>query len=69
MKYAVKYAPLDFPRTEFTHNALFYYKPSPYTIEREYRLLRSPDENEVFYPDNPEDWFRRVSKRRRSYIA
>jgi hypothetical protein len=60
MKYAVKYAPLDFPRTEFSHNALFYYKPSSYTIEREYRLLRSPDENEIFHPDNPEDWFRRV---------
>ena len=60
MKYAVKYAPLDFPRTEFTHDALFYYKPSPYSIEREYRLLRSRDENEVFYPDNPQDWFRRV---------
>jgi len=60
MKYAVKYTPLDFPRTEFTHNSLFYYKPSPYSIEREYRLLRSPDENEVFYPDNPTDWFRRV---------
>jgi hypothetical protein len=60
MKYAVKYASLDFPRTEFTHNALFYYKPSGYRIEREYRLLRSPDEDEVFYPDNPQDWFRRV---------
>jgi hypothetical protein len=60
MKYAVKYAALDFPRTEFTHNALFYYKPSGYGIEREYRLLRSPDEDEVFYPDNPQDWFRRV---------
>ena len=60
MKYAVKYAPLDFPRTEFSHNALFYYKPSPYVIEHEYRLLRSPDENEEFYPDKPEDWFRRV---------
>jgi hypothetical protein len=60
MKYAVKYAALDFPRTEFTHNALFYYKPSGYGIEREYRLLRSPDEDEVFYADNPQDWFRRV---------
>src|SRR5260370_42105892 len=67
MKYAVKYAPLDFPRTEFTHNALFYYKPSSYTIEREY-LLRSPDENEIFHPDNPEHWFRRVPIKTRKTI-
>jgi hypothetical protein len=60
MKYAVKYAPSDFPRTEFSHNALFYYKPSSYSVEREYRLLRSPDEDEAFYPDNPADWSRRV---------
>jgi hypothetical protein len=68
MKYAVKYAPLDFPRTEFSHNALFYYKPSPYSIEREYRLLRSPGENEAFYPDNPEDWFRRVPIRTKKIV-
>jgi hypothetical protein len=61
MKFAVKYMPSEFPRTEFSHNALFYYKPSSYSIEREYRLLRSPDEDEVFYPDTPQDSFRRVS--------
>jgi hypothetical protein len=47
MKYAVKYAPLDFPRTEFTHTSLFFYKPPRYKIEREYRLLRVPDEDET----------------------
>jgi hypothetical protein len=60
MKYAVKYAPLDFPRTEFSHNTLFYYKPSGHGIEREYRLLRSPNADEVFYRDKPEDEFRRI---------
>ena len=60
MKYAVKYADLDFPRTEFDHTSLFYYKPSRYRIEREYRLLRPPGENESFYVDNPDDFYRRV---------
>lgn len=60
MKYAVKYAPLDFPRTEFSHNALFYYKPSAYRIENEFRLLRSPEPNESFYSNNPADAYRRI---------
>jgi hypothetical protein len=46
MKYGVKYAPLDFPRTEFTHTSLFFYKPSRYGIEHEYRMLRVPEEDE-----------------------
>lgn len=61
MKYAVKYAPLDFPRTEFSHNSLFFYKPEEYRFEREFRILRSPGEDEVFYPDTDEDQFRRVA--------
>jgi hypothetical protein len=68
MKYAVKYAPLDFPRTEFSHNALFYYKPSGYGFEREYRVLRSPHEDEVFYVDKPEDEFRRIPIRTKKII-
>jgi hypothetical protein len=60
MKYAVKYAPLDFPRTEFDHTSLFFYKPSRYRMEREYRLLRCPGEDESFYSDNPEDLCRRI---------
>jgi len=68
MKYAVKYAPLDFPRTEFSHNALFYYKPSHYRFEREYRILRSPREDEVFDIDKSEDEFRRISIRAKKII-
>ncbi|HEY1770228.1 MAG TPA: hypothetical protein VGG02_08230 [Chthoniobacterales bacterium] len=46
MKYGVKYASLDFPRTEFTHTSLFFYKPASCRIEREYRMLRVPREDE-----------------------
>jgi hypothetical protein len=60
MKYAVKYAPLDFPRTEFTHTSLFFFKPSRYNIEREYRLLRVPEEDESIYIENPADLYRRI---------
>lgn len=60
MKYAVKYAPLDFPRTEFSHNSLFFYKPESYAFEQEFRMLRSPGEDESFDFDNPDDQFRRV---------
>jgi len=68
MKFAVRYTPLDFPRTEFSHNALFYYKPSGYSFECEYRLLRSPQEDEVFYSDKPEDEFRRIAIRAKKII-
>src|ERR1043165_3308998 len=60
MKFGVKYAPLDNPRTVFSHNSLFYYKPSGYSFEREYRLLRSPMPGESFYSEKPEDRFRLV---------
>jgi hypothetical protein len=46
MKYGVNYAPLEFPRTEFTHTSLFFYKPASCRIEREYRMLRVPEEDE-----------------------
>jgi hypothetical protein len=68
MKHAVKYAPLDFPRTEFSHNSLFFYKPDRYRFEREYRLLRSPKDDESFYQDNPDDWFRRVPIKTRNVV-
>lgn len=68
MKYGVKYTPLDFPRTEFSHNSLFFYKPVGYRFEREYRLLRSPEEDEIFYPDNPEDMYRRVPIRLKKIV-
>ena len=60
MKSAVKYAPLDFPRTEFSHLSLFFYKSSSYKIEREYRLLRAPGEDESFSIDDPVDFYRRM---------
>jgi hypothetical protein len=60
MKYGVSYKPLDFPRTQFTHNSLFFYKPTRYRFEREFRILRSPNEDESFYRDDPKDWFRRI---------
>lgn len=60
MQYAIKYAPLDFPRTAFSHNSLFYYKPEEYAFEREFRLLRSPEVTEIFYPNNPDDTYRRI---------
>jgi len=59
-KSAVKYAPLDFPRTEFSHLSLFFYKPSRYIIEREYRLLRAPGEDESFCIDDPADFYRSI---------
>ena len=61
MQWAVKYSPLDAPRTEFTHNSLFFYKPSRYSFEREFRLLRTPQPEEVFHFENPKDGFRKVS--------
>lgn len=61
MKSTVKYASLDMPRTRFGHNALFFYKPTNYSFERELRLLRSPAEDEVFHSEREEDKFRRVA--------
>jgi hypothetical protein len=61
LKFGIKYTPNEFPRTEFTHNALFFYKPIEYAFEREFRILRPPAPDEVFYSENPMDCFRRVS--------
>jgi hypothetical protein len=61
MQWAVKYSPLDAPRTEFTHNSLFFCKPSRYSFEREFRLLRTPQPEEVFHFEDPKDGFRKVS--------
>ncbi|MEQ1858469.1 MAG: hypothetical protein ABMA13_00880 [Chthoniobacteraceae bacterium] len=60
MKSAVKYAPLDSPRTSFGNNTLFFYKPTAYAFEREFRLLRSPEKEEVFYIEDSKDRFRRI---------
>jgi hypothetical protein len=60
MQSAVRYSPLDAPRTEFTHNSLFFYKPLRYSFEREFRLLRTPQPDEIFHFEDPKDKFRRV---------
>jgi hypothetical protein len=36
----------DFPRTEFSHTAIFFYKPKGYGFEREFRLMVVPCEQE-----------------------
>jgi hypothetical protein len=55
MKSAVKYHDEDFPRTEFSHNSLFFYKPKSYAFECEFRLLRILGENESVLENNPSD--------------
>ena len=59
----VKYHALDFPRTEFDHSSLFFYKPEDFGFESEFRLLRQPEQNESFESWNPNDEFRRVPVR------
>jgi hypothetical protein len=68
LKSAVKYAPLDLPRTRFGHSSLFFYKPTDYAFEREFRLLRHPGEDEEFRFDNPKDEYRRVPIRLRKIV-
>lgn len=68
LKSAVKYAPLDRPRTEFDHNSLFFYKPTEYAFEREFRLLRQPAKGETFRLDDSEDEYRRVPIRLRKIV-
>jgi len=46
MKSPVKYHADDFPRTEFSHTAIFFYKPKCYSFEREFRLMVVPGEQE-----------------------
>lgn len=55
MKSPLKYHDHDFPRTKFSHNALFFYKPSEYGFEREFRLLRGLQPNESVSFDDPKD--------------
>jgi len=46
VKSGLKYHENDFPRTMFSHTAIFFYKPVEYCFEREYRLLLAPGETE-----------------------
>jgi len=45
LKSLVKYHADNFPRTEFNHTALFFYKPKCYRFEQEFRMLLAPEEN------------------------
>jgi hypothetical protein len=60
MQYGVTYMSTDKPRTEFSHNSLFFYKPTKYSFEKEYRLLRTPEAEETFHSENPSDTHRRI---------
>jgi len=60
VKSPVKYHDDDFPRTEFSHTALFFYKPRRYSFEREFRMLLTPDEHESISYDDPADFRRYV---------
>lgn len=46
MKSPVKYHADDFPRTEFDHLTIFFYKPNGYSFEKEFRMLLAPGEQE-----------------------
>ena len=58
VKSPVKYHADDFPRTEFGHTTLFFYKPRAYSFEREFRLLLTPGEHESISYDDPKDFGR-----------
>ena len=60
VKSPVKYHDDDFPRTEFDYTALFFYKPSRYRFEREFRMLLTPEEHESISYDDEADFGRRV---------
>jgi hypothetical protein len=60
MQHGVTYMSTDNPRTEFSHNSLFFYKPTEYSFEREYRLLHPPRAGETFHSKNPADTHRRI---------
>lgn len=47
MKSPVKYHDDEFPRTEFSHTAIFFYKPIGYSFEREFRMLLTPGDEPV----------------------
>jgi hypothetical protein len=46
-----KYHPPDFPRTEFGHTALFFYKPESLSYENEVRFLLHAGRAENISPD------------------
>jgi hypothetical protein len=60
-KSSVKYHRPTFARSEtFGHNAVSFYKPSSYSFEREFRMLRNLGMDESVEYDNPADYGRYV---------
>jgi hypothetical protein len=51
VKSPVKYHGDSFPRTEFDHTTLFFYKPALYRFEHEFRMLLTPGEHESIRGD------------------
>jgi hypothetical protein len=51
IKSPVKYHADDFPRTEFDHLSIFFYKPTGYSFEREFRMLLAPGRQESIGAD------------------
>ena len=47
IKSTVKYHADDFPRTEFDHLAVFFYKPNSYSFEKEFRMLLPPGKEPI----------------------
>ncbi len=68
MKSPVKYHHQDFQRTEFDWNALFFYKHSNYGFEREFRMLRTLQENESVSLGDSADYGRNVQVRLKKII-
>jgi hypothetical protein len=52
VKSPVKYHADSFPRMELGHTPLFFYKPSGYSFEREFRMLLTPGEHESVRGDD-----------------
>jgi hypothetical protein len=69
MKSPVKYHRPQFPRSEtFGWNTLSFYKPSCYSFEREFRMLRNLGKDESVAWDNPSDFGRYVAIRPKKII-
>ncbi len=68
MKSPVKSHHRDFQRTEFDWNALSFYKHSNYGFEREFRMLRTLQENESVSLEDSVDYGRNVQVRLRKII-
>lgn len=57
---AVTYVSEDFPRTEFDHSSILFYKDLSFSYERELRLLRPLRDGEEVFVDKKEDFGRLI---------